>query len=179
VREAVNEHRNESPQTEHCRRRPEPRAFAGAVGNGVAPSTNAGSHALLDFEGKSSIPESVSAQRAGEIHEFVLVEIGDDPVGHIRPIPMENLVALRVLLLDPVVGRAPTRPHEYIDVVHSALINQSGGGPVIHIVEAAADQTQPNSYIRHGGRKIKFALEPGLDCMAIRGRHIDQVPGLK
>jgi len=57
---------------------------------GPAPGCNAASHALLDLQGRSSIPQSMSAQGAGEIHEFVLVEIGDNPVGHVRTIPMSQ-----------------------------------------------------------------------------------------
>src|SRR5689334_12650410 len=60
---------------------------------------------------------SMTAQSAGEIHEFVLVQIRNDPICHAHPVPMEDVVALCVLLLDLIVGCALMGPHEHVNVV--------------------------------------------------------------
>ena len=61
-------------------------------------------HALLDLQGGISIPGSVSAQGLREVKKFRVVQIRHHPVRHLGSVPVENLVALRVLLPNGAVG---------------------------------------------------------------------------
>jgi hypothetical protein len=61
-------------------------------------------HALLDLQGCKCIPASVPAQGSRQLQEFRIIQIGHHPVRRIRAVPVEDLVALRVLFPDGVVG---------------------------------------------------------------------------
>ena len=53
---------------------------------------------------------SVPPQGSRELKEFRLIQIGHDPVRRLRAVPVEDLVALRVLFLNGVVGCAMIWP---------------------------------------------------------------------
>src|SRR5579863_9391427 len=60
----------------------------------------------------SGMPASVAPQGLRKLKQFRLIQVGDHPVRRLRAIPVEDLVALRVLLLNRVVGRALIGPQE-------------------------------------------------------------------
>ena len=62
------------------------------------------------------------AQSSRELVKFRVIQIGYDPVGHVGAVPVEDLVALRVLLLDSVVRRAVV-----CDRLAHALLDLQGG----------------------------------------------------
>ena len=61
-------------------------------------------HALLDSQGGFRIPGLVSPQSSPKLKEFRAVQIGYHPVRRFRAVPVEDLVALRILLPYGVVG---------------------------------------------------------------------------
>ena len=61
-------------------------------------------HALLDLQDSKCIPGSVPPQGSRQLKEFRFIQIGHHPVRRLRAVPVQDLVALRVLLPDGVVG---------------------------------------------------------------------------
>ena len=85
------------------------------------------------------IPGLMSPQSSRQVKKFRVIQIGYHPVRHLRAVPVEDLIALRVFLLYRVLSGAMIRPYEYIDVMHSALVNERGNWPPIHIIESPAE----------------------------------------
>src|ERR1700730_8989333 len=80
------------------------------------------------------------AQGASKLKKFHIIQIGYDPVRHFRAVPVQDLIALRVLLLNGVVGCAVIRPQEYVNVVHSPLVDERSDRPPTHIIQPPADR---------------------------------------
>ena len=55
-------------------------------------------------------PVSVPPQGSREVKEFRVIQIGHHPVRRLRAVPVEDLVALRVLFPNGVIGRTMIGP---------------------------------------------------------------------
>ena len=81
----------------------------------------------------------VPSQGVRQLKEFRAIQIGHHPVRHLRAVPVEDLVALRILLLYRSVGRAMIRPHEYVNVMQFASVDDHSDRLSIHVIESPAD----------------------------------------
>src|SRR5580704_16563443 len=69
-------------------------------------------------------PALMPPEGSRQVKKFRVVQIGYYPVRHLRAVPVEDLIALRVLLLYRAVGRAMIRPYEHVNVMHATLVNE-------------------------------------------------------
>jgi hypothetical protein len=81
----------------------------------------------------------MSPQGSRQVKKFRVIQIGYYPVRHLRAVPVEDLVALRILLTYRAVGRAMIRPHEHVNVMQFAFVDDYGNRLPIHIIEPPAD----------------------------------------
>src|SRR5580700_4850340 len=86
-------------------------------------------------------PLSVPPQRSCQLKELCAIQIGHHPVCRLRAVPVKDLVTLFTFLPNGVEGRVTIGPHEDIDVVHSALVDQRSDRPPIHVVESPANES--------------------------------------
>jgi hypothetical protein len=80
----------------------------------------------------------MSPQGSRQVKKFRVIQIGYYPVRHLRAVPVEDLIALRVLLLYRAVGRAMIRPYEHVNVMHATLVNERRHRPTVDIIEPPA-----------------------------------------
>jgi hypothetical protein len=105
-----------------------------------------------------------------ELIELDVVEIGDCPEGHavVRPVAhLEAAEGSRVGARFAAVGRGP---HEHVDRVLPALIDERGNGAAAEIVEPSADQREAERReIGDRRREIQLGLRvdpPDVDVRA-------------
>src|SRR5579862_2178696 len=130
----------EATPTINCKRQdPHARDASGGSGRGVWVLLVSGSHLARPARRQMYSRLSVPAQGSRQLKKFGAIQIGYYPIRHLRPVPVKDLVALRILLPNGEIGRAMIWPDEHIDVVHSALVDKHGDRPRIHIIQPAAD----------------------------------------
>jgi hypothetical protein len=91
---------------------------------------------------------------------------------------MQQMVALKPRLSDGGVRLAGCGPHKKIDDVLMTPVDQSGHGAVVQVVEPAAYEWKALvSEVADRRREIQLSVEPRLDCVLVRRRHIGEVGG--
>src|ERR1700680_177150 len=91
---------------------------------------------------------------------------------------MDDVVALPCLACRQGAGCMFHGEDEKIDDVFAPPVHDRCYRPVVQIVESSANQGKScSAEVLYRGRKIESAVEPRLDLMLIRRKHIGQMIG--
>jgi len=89
---------------------------------------------------------------------------------------MQQVEALAGRRYGPAVVSIRNRPDEEIDDMLIVLENQSTDDMVVYVIEPTSDQRKAlRRQVDYRRRGIKLAIEPGLDRVLVRRRHIREM----
>ena len=116
--------------------------------------------------------------QADKLLQLVHVQIRDDPIGHIRGRPMDQVVAVTCAsgLPRDLVGRG--RPEKQIDDMLPALIHQGRDWAVPKVIETPSDQREAlrRPILDRGGER-EFAFKPRFDRVLVGRGDISEMGG--
>src|SRR5260221_2342097 len=108
-----------------------------------------------------SRPPALWGERVNELIELDVVEIGHGPEGHPLVRPMPHLEAAESARVRERFAAVRRRPHEDVDGVLPALIDERGYGAAAEVVQTPADERKAEGReVVDGGREVQLAQEP-------------------
>ena len=128
----------------------------------------------LTFE-SGAVAAHVTLQRAHELAELGVIQIGDGPERHAVPDPMAHLEPTN---RSRVAGGSPIGrgPDEHVDRMEAPLIHERGDRLAGDVVEPTTHQRKTDGReILNRRREIQLAEEPWLHRVLIGRSHVEQV----